>query len=470
MVNLKLFDTVNYDFFKPLSGKHRIDYAAIISLIWDMCKSSPTYSSDESVIISELETYFWGVNAESYDDDEMIYSEGIDKIPHTLAKKFINTLKETGWLEERNGGYGEGIQLSFNSASIAVAGTFDDIMHPKLTTYKGKLFKASALLKEVDKQNSPYETVLREVYDDMNDLNNSLRNLGASIASYIDNLTKNKTPQEVLDLFNEYEDKVVAASYHRFKTSDNLFNYKFSMLDQLDYCRTDCIYKLAEDCVAVEKIDYADARIFVTNMINDIENAVDNMTEIMKEIDKQHILYRGRAVQRAQFLLLADGSIKGKLNSLLKYYSVTITDEQDLMSEDTTLAGECICLTPQSCFGANYITEPASPQKRSPISSLHIDEPLSEEELNEEKQRLMEYIKNAMTSENVNSFAESALENADSALASSIAEKYPEEFSKIIGLHTYSESDEARYKFQFTDKTVTKNGYSFQDFSIRKKV
>lgn len=467
---MKLFDAVNYDFFKPLCSKHRSDYAAIISLIWDMCKSSPTYSSDESVIISEAEAYFWGVNAENYDDDEILYTEGIDKIPHVLAKKFINTLKETGWLEERNGGYGEGIQLSFNSVSIAVAGTFDDIMHPKLTTYKGKLFKASALLQEVDKQNSPYETVLREVYDDINDLNNSLRNLGASIASYIDNLTKNKTPQEVLDLFNEYEDKVVAASYHRFKTSDNLFNYKSSILDQLEYCRTGCIYQLAEDCAAVEKIDYADARIFVTNMINDIENAVDNMTEIMKEIDKQHILYRGRAVQRAQFLLLADGSIKGKLNSLLKYYSVTITDEQDLMSEDTTIAGECICLTPQSGLGANYITDPIFPQKRSPISSLHIDAPLSEEELNEERQRLMEYIKNAMTSENVNRFAESALENTDSALASSIAEKYPEEFSKVIGLHTYSESDEARYKFQFTDKTVKKNGYAFQDFSIRKKV
>lgn len=43
-------------------------------------------------------------------------------------------------------------------------------MHPKLTTYKDKLFKASALSQEADKQNSPYETVLQDVYDDMNDL------------------------------------------------------------------------------------------------------------------------------------------------------------------------------------------------------------------------------------------------------------------------------------------------------------
>lgn len=434
-----------------------------------MCKSSPTYSCDETDAVSEIEAYFWNANVENY-DDELVYSDNLDRIPRSLAKKFISSLKESGWFEERNGGYGEEIQISFNSASIAIAEAFDDIINPKLTTYKGKLFKASALLQEVDKQSSPYETVLREVHDDMNDLNNSLRNLGASIASYIDDLTKNKTPQEILDLFNDYENKVVVASYHRFKTSDNLFNYKSSMLDQLEYCRESCLYPLAEDCSNVEKISYDDARIRVMNMISDIENSVDNMIEIMKEIDKQHILYRGRAVQRAQFLLLADGCMKGKLNNLLKYYSLTVTDEQDLMGEDTSDAGDCIDLTPQAGFSSYFITEPVIPQKHTPISPIHVDEPLSEIELNEEHHKLMEYIKNAMTSENVNIFADLVLENTDAALASSIAEKYPEEFAKTIGLHTYSKSEESRYELQLTNQTVTKNNYSFQDFVIRKKV
>lgn len=72
--------------------------------------------------------YFRSVNAENYDDNEALYTDGIDKIPHILAKKFINTLKETWRLEERNGECDEGIQLSFNSASIAVAETFDNII------------------------------------------------------------------------------------------------------------------------------------------------------------------------------------------------------------------------------------------------------------------------------------------------------------------------------------------------------
>ena len=66
--------------------------------------------------------------------------------------------------------------------------------------------------------------VLREVDADLDALNRSLRALNASIGHYIDRLTRNRTPQEVLELFDQYEEKVVAAAYHRFKTSDNLFS------------------------------------------------------------------------------------------------------------------------------------------------------------------------------------------------------------------------------------------------------
>ena len=50
-------------------------------------------------------------------------------------------------------------------------------------------------------EKSPYENVLREVAGDLEALNRSLRALNASIGHYIDRLTRNRTPQEVLELF-----------------------------------------------------------------------------------------------------------------------------------------------------------------------------------------------------------------------------------------------------------------------------
>ena len=48
---------------------------------------------------------------------------------------------------------------------------------------------------------------------------------------------------------------------------------------------------------------------------------IEEMEAIMRTIDDRHILYRTRAVQKAQFMLLSDGSVKSKINNLLRYYA-----------------------------------------------------------------------------------------------------------------------------------------------------
>ena len=44
-------------------------------------------------------------------------------------------------------------------------------------------------------------------------------------------------------LFDQYEEKVVAAAYHRFKTSDNLFNYRAYLEEGLDACEETYLHK-----------------------------------------------------------------------------------------------------------------------------------------------------------------------------------------------------------------------------------
>lgn len=220
---MQLFDILPIDFFKPLSGCNKNEYAAIIMLIWDQCKRSPTYSVEKAVLLDEIEDYFIGLGPlEEFDEDEQENTASKND-PRYLATAFTRRLKNTGWLEDAAVGYEEEPRIAVNHRVIPVIRGFSDILHPKKVTYKGKLFKIYALLQTVDTQESPYESVLREVSADMDELNNSLRQLNASIGQYLDEMTRNKTPQEVLELFNQYEDKVVIGAYHRFKTNDNLF-------------------------------------------------------------------------------------------------------------------------------------------------------------------------------------------------------------------------------------------------------
>ena len=149
-----------------------------------------------------------------------------------------------GW-KRQPGSYEGEASLAFVPEVAPLLEALEEILNPRVVTYTGKLYKAWQLLGSIGQEKSPYENVLREVDADLDALNRSLRALNASIGHYIDRLTRNRTPQEVLELFDQYEEKVVAAAYHRFKTSDNLFNYRAYLEEELDDCEENQLPRLA---------------------------------------------------------------------------------------------------------------------------------------------------------------------------------------------------------------------------------
>ena len=156
----------------------------------------------------------------------------------------------------------------------------EEILNPRVVTYTGKLYKAWQLLGSIGQEKSPYENVLREVAADLETLNKSLRALNASIGHYIDRLTHNRTPQEVLELFDQYEEKVVAAAYHRFKTSDNLFNYRAYLEEELDDCEENYLPQLAFDYARVERCAPNEATPAVRALIQKQRDALEELSLI----------------------------------------------------------------------------------------------------------------------------------------------------------------------------------------------
>ena len=94
----------------------------------------------------------------------------------------------------------------------------------------------------------------------------------------IDRLTRNRTPQEVLELFDQYEEKVVAAAYHRFKTSDNLFNYRAYLEEELDDCEAEHLPRLALDYARVERCAPNEATPAVRALIQKQRDALEEMS------------------------------------------------------------------------------------------------------------------------------------------------------------------------------------------------
>ena len=433
---MQLFELVSPKLFRPLAGPNRAYYAELLLLLWEECRHTADYS------LSRAEDYFAAV-------------------AKPLALGFLLRLRRTGWLEEQPGSYEEEPTLAFVPEVTPLLEALEEILNPRVVTYTGKLYKAWQLLRGIGEEKSPYENVLHEVASDLEALNRSLRALNASIGHYIDRLTRNRTPQEVLELFDQYEEKVVAAAYHRFKTSDNLFNYRAYLEEGLDECENKYLPQLALDYARVERCAPGEAAPRVRALIQKQRDALEEMSGLIRQIDDSHIRYR----KRAQFLLLSDRSAQGSVTALLRRYAEEIKTPDQLFEPDDGPVAKRLHLYPVQVFGAKPLYPPAAPRSEAPLAPVR-QAALDPEQLKKEQKLLLDYARMAVTEENVELLARQALAARPRVTASTLAAEYPDDFARVIGLHTYSQSPRRDYDITLTGEWVERGGFRFEEFVL----
>ena len=467
---MNIFDEVDENLFRPLTGTNKRKYVDILALIWEKCKRMPMYAIEKSTIFDMAEEYLLGLDENIEPDmEEQEYTSGNIADMRTISGSFIRRLRDTGWLMEKPGEYEDEDNLAIHYKVVPILKSFQEIISPTIITYKGKLFKIYSMFEHISEQGSPYEGVLKEASEDFDNLNQALRTLAASIEDHINDLTLGKSPEEILDFFEKYEEKIVVGSYHRFKTNDNLFYYRSSLYESLDRCEDNLFDALVLDYMDTERVERDEAGIKIKELIQKLRMDIEEMEAIMRTIDDRHILYRTRAVQRAQFLLLSDGSSKSKINNILRLYASQINSKEDVYDEDDSIASDIFQIFGQNFFDCNSLSTPVKKRKPTAIEFMDIIEELDQEIIDEKNRKMMEYIKNALTSENVNRFARDILNGNHAVQISSVFENDPDTLIKIIGLYTYSKTSEREYDIRLRDNVVESNGVRFKDFIVEER-
>ena len=467
---MNIFDEVDENLFRPLTGTNKRKYVDILALIWEKCKRMPMYAIEKSTIFDMAEEYLLGLDENVEPDmEDQEYTSGNIADMRTISGSFIRRLRDTGWLLEKPGEYEDEDNLAIHYKVVPILKSFQEIISPTIITYKGKLFKIYSMFEHISEQGSPYEGVLKEASEDFDNLNQALRTLAASIEDHINDLTLGKSPEEILDFFEKYEEKIVVGSYHRFKTNDNLFYYRSSLYESLDRCEDNLFDALVLDYMDTERVERDEACIKIKELIQKLRMDIEEMEAIMRTIDDRHILYRTRAVQRAQFLLLSDGSSKSKINNILRFYASQINSKEDVYDEDDSIASDIFQIFVQNFFDCNSLSTPVKKRKPTAIEFMDIIEELDQEIIDEKNRKMMEYIKNALTSENVNRFARDILNGNHAVQISSIFENDPDTLIKIIGLYTYSKTSEREYDIRLRDNVVESNGVRFKDFIVEER-
>jgi len=467
---MNIFDEVDENLFRPLTGTNKRKYVDILALIWEKCKRMPMYAIEKSTIFDMAEEYLLGLDENIEPDmEEQEYTSGNIADMRTISGSFIRRLRDTGWLLEKPGEYEDEDNLAIHYKVVPILKSFQEIISPTIITYKGKLFKIYSMFEHISEQGSPYEGVLKEASEDFDNLNQALRTLAASIEDHINDLTLGKSPEEILDFFEKYEEKIVVGSYHRFKTNDNLFYYRSSLYESLDRCEDNLFDALVLDYMDTERVERDEAGIKIKELIQKLRMDIEEMEAIMRTIDDRHILYRTRAVQRAQFLRLSDGSSKSKINNILRFYASQINSKEDVYDEDDSIASDIFQISVQNFFDCNSLSTPVKKRKPTAIEFMDIIEELDQEIIDEKNRKMMEYIKNALTSENVNRFARDILNGNHAVQISSVFENDPDTLIKIIGLYTYSKTSEREYDIRLRDNVVESNGVRFKDFIVEER-
>ena len=467
---MNIFDEVDENLFRPLTGTNKRKYVDILALIWEKCKRMPMYAIEKSTIFDMAEEYLLGLDENVEPDmEDQEYTSGNIADMRTISGSFIRRLRDTGWLLEKPGEYEDEDNLAIHYKVVPILKSFQEIISPTIITYKGKLFKIYSMFEHISEQGSPYEGVLKEASEDFDNLNQALRTLAASIEDHINDLTLGKSPEEILDFFEKYEEKIVVGSYHRFKTNDNLFYYRSSLYESLDRCEDNLFDALVLDYMDTERVERDEACIKIKELIQKLRMDIEEMEAIMRTIDDRHILYRTRAVQRAQFLLLSDGSSKSKINNILRFYASQINSKEDVYDEEDSIASDIFQIFVQNCFDCNSLSTPVKKRKPTAIEFMDIIEELDQEIIDEKNRKMMEYIKNALTSENVNRFARDILNGNHAVQISSVFENDPDTLIKIIGLYTYSKTSEREYDIRLRDNVVESNCVRFKDFIVEER-
>ena len=223
-----MFRIISDNFFVPLASPNKLIYWECICKLFTIMNHQLSFGVERDILVEELQFYFEQAQAVSIEDDEMIGKSNRDK-----ANWMLRRLEFYGWIEiETDKSYVQ--RVSFNEHAVKIIKTLLEIADGKKIEYQGYIYTIYSLVRS-NAGNPGIE--LLSIVENTDMLITGLKNLNSGIKHYIDELTKYKTPAEIMHvLFNDYIENIVDKAYHRLLTSDNVSKFRPEIVKRSSSC------------------------------------------------------------------------------------------------------------------------------------------------------------------------------------------------------------------------------------------
>lgn len=467
----ELYEIVGEEFFKPLTSLYKRIYVDCLNIIYDSYRTELSYGADRDILVSKLTYYFESqVTGDIQFEDE---TESL-KDSKTKASTFLRKLKEYGWIEYDIGN-DQKIKVIMPNHSVSLIQTINSITKQEEMEYQSEISAIYSLLTNEDLLSRPYVQVVKPVYDHTLALFTELKKLNTSIRKYIEDITSDKTAEEILENFFNYHEEIGSKAYHRIKTNDNVSRFRNIILRRLqdmleDKDRYDLI---VQGFMNIEGLsDYDEASDNVHGMIAETIDRFRSYDEIVDEIDRKNSKYIRNAVERAKFLLLNSNNAEGKISKILQYMAEQFNkDEENNLTED---ASEDICrifnIFPQGYLSGESLKAIPISKRITEVDELSEGFVLSDDERELRRIAIIEKNRNRFSKKNICSYVDEMLKEKQTVKASEIEVSSRRDMIRVIFIYLYGKEDKTEFIVTNCDDQIEKDGFRFRDFEIKRRI
>ncbi|MBO7253923.1 MAG: hypothetical protein J6V36_01315 [Clostridia bacterium] len=466
---MNIFDVVGENFFKPLTSQFKTIYLDCLTIIYESYRSELSYGIEREIVVSKLSDYFERSNISDIEfEDEL----EILKDSRSKATTFLRKLKDFGWIEYEISN-NQTAKVNMKDCAVTLVKTFLEISNPREMEYQSEIAMIYSTLTNEELFDRPYPHVLKPVFERTRALFDGLKKLNTNIKKYIEEITADKTSEEIIRDFFTYHEEIGSKAYHRIKTEENISRFRNTIIGRLRDIlnNSDIFERTVKGYQNIEnENDYYTAEDEVKNQISAIIDGFRSYDDIVSEIDKKHSKYLKNAVERAKFLLLNTNTTEGKISTILQYMAEQYNrEEQNNLNED---ASNDICMV-FNIFSHGFLSDEslktvAISRKITDVDDVFEPINVTEEERKMRRIAISEKNKNRFSQKNIEQYVDSMLSSRDMIMASEIPMETKRDLIRVIFISLYGHSSKTDYIVKPRDEIISLKGFRFQNFEIKR--
>lgn len=458
---MHFFDLIPESLFTILASKNKRIYMDALFVVWECFKYELSVSRNHllSALIANMESEIYALVDED-DSDDMISTADLSSKGNFLIRKLV----ETSWLSVEMRSEDFENMLSLPDYSQKLLDVLQSLMNQRGTEYNGLVVSSYNNLKATDIERGDYAfNAINRAVIDTEHLIDRLKSLYHNIGRYHQLVLEQSDVNTLLAThFDDFQEVIVAQFLFPFKTFDSVPRFKGPILEILNkwYQDEGMIALLVDQAMKYLNIkDMTEANNTVIQMISKLIDMYEGLQGLIAQIDQRHNAFTRVSVEKIQYLLNRDASVKGNLVSLLQALA------QDTIKTEDVNSG--IAAFRQSFVDSSSLYARSRIQKSRVMASSPI-KTLSQEERSRVQADFVDQVKESYGREMVIKEIEAMLQNGQVAVSDMPLEN-DKDFARIILASLIGAQDHAPFKTAFSKNRYQKSDYDVPENSFKKK-